>query len=163
MEKRAGFNLSISVDIDLINSIWRFSSKEELDELKEDLENVILFLPKSGDFIVTNEDGLRVCRNCGLTFGQAYVESERRAYTNEEVQARRRTEPKWRSFGPRTVITGVNVDARGHQLEAKKQVLFSRLSKIQGSLVSSLERNFWEAKPKLTALANKMNIPAHIS
>ncbi len=46
-----------------------------------------------------------------------------RAYTNEEVQARRRTEPKWRSFGPRTVITGVNADARGHQLEAKKQTL----------------------------------------
>jgi transcription initiation factor TFIIB len=112
--------------------------------------------------IVTNEDGIRVCRNCGLTFGQAFVESERRAYTNEEVQARRRTEPKWRSFGPRTVITGVNTDARGHQLEAKKQALFSRLSKIQGSLVSSLERNFWEAKPKLQQISNKMNIPAQI-
>jgi transcription initiation factor TFIIB len=113
--------------------------------------------------IVTNEDGIRVCRNCGLTFGQAYVESERRAYTNEEVQARRRTEPKWRSFGPRTVITGVNTDARGHQLEAKKQALFSRLSKIQGSLVSSLERNFWEAKPKLQQLSTKMNIPQQIT
>jgi transcription initiation factor TFIIB len=112
--------------------------------------------------IVTNEDGIRVCRNCGLTFGQAFVESERRAYTNEEVQARRRTEPKWRSFGPRTVITGVNTDARGHQLEAKKQALFSRLSKIQGSLVSSLERNFWEAKPKLQQISNKMNIPQQI-
>ena len=85
-----------------------------------------------------------------------------RAYTNEEVQARRRTEPKWRSFGPRTVITGVNADARGHQLEAKKQVSFSRLSKIQGSLVSSLERNFWEAKPKLQQISNKMNIPQQI-
>jgi transcription initiation factor TFIIB len=111
--------------------------------------------------IVTNEDGLNVCRNCGLTMGRAFVESERRAYTNEEVQARRRTEPKWRSFGPRTVITG-GADARGHQLEAKKQALFSRLSKIQGSLVSSLERNFWEAKPKLQQVANKMNIPQQI-
>lgn len=112
--------------------------------------------------IFTNEDGVKVCRNCGLTFGQAFVESERRAYTNEEVQMRRRTEPKWRSFGPRTVITGVQTDARGHQLEAKKQALFSRLSKIQGSLVSSLERNYWEAKPKLTTLSNKMQIPNQI-
>ncbi len=63
---------------------------------------------------------------------------------------------------PVPVITGVNADARGHQIEAKKQALFSRLSKIQGSLVSSLERNFWEAKPKLQQIANKMNIPQQI-
>lgn len=131
-----------------------------INPFKDDYDNDQPCCPNPD--IITNEDGLRVCRNCGLTYGQAYVESERRAYTNEEVQARRRTEPKWRSFGPRTVITGVNADARGHQLEAKKQALFSRLSKIQGSLVSSLERNFWEAKPKLTALANKMNIPQQI-
>lgn len=112
--------------------------------------------------VIVNDDGTRVCQNCGLTFGQAFVDSERRAYTSEEVQSRRRTEPKWRSFGPRTVITGVQADARGHQLGAKKQALFSRLSKIQGSLVSSLERNFWEAKPKLNALSLKLNIPAQI-
>lgn len=112
--------------------------------------------------IIVNEDGTRVCQNCGLTFGQSFVDSERRAYTSEEVNSRRRTEPKWRSFGPRTVITGVSTDARGHHLEAKKQALFSRLSKIQGSLVSSLERNFWEAKPKLNALGLKLNIPSQI-
>ena len=50
-----------------------------------------------------------------------YFGSERRAYTNEEVQARQRTEPKWRSFGPRTVITSMNGNTRGHQLEAKNQ------------------------------------------
>ena len=105
--------------------------------------------------LVVNDDGTRVCRNCGLTFGQAFVDTERRAYTSEEVQSRRRTEPKWRSFGPRTVITNVSTDSRGHHLEARKQALFSRLSKIQGSLVSSLERNFWEAKPKLNSLALK--------
>ncbi len=112
--------------------------------------------------ILINEDGIRVCRNCGMTFGQSFVGSERRAYTNEEVQARQRTEPKWRSFGPRTVITGMNGDARGHQLEAKNQALFSRLAKIQGSLINSLERNFWEAKPKLQQISNKMNIPQQI-
>ncbi|MHA1584266.1 MAG: transcription initiation factor IIB, partial [Promethearchaeota archaeon] len=112
--------------------------------------------------IISNEDGLRVCQNCGMTFGQAYADSERRAYTAEEVSNRRRTEPKWRSFGPRTVITGVGTDARGHHLEARKQALFSRLSKIQGSLVSSLERNFWEAKPKLNALSLKLSVPSQI-
>lgn len=113
--------------------------------------------------IIVNEDGMRVCTNCGLTFGQAFVDNERRAYTTEEVQSRRRTEPKWRSFGPRTVITNVSSDSRGHSLDSRKQALFSRLSKIQGSLVSSLERNFWEAKPKLNALALKLNVPNQIS
>jgi transcription initiation factor TFIIB len=47
-------------------------------------------------------------------------------------------------------------------LEARKQALFSRLSKIQGSLVSSLERNFWEAKPKLNSLALKLSVPNQI-
>jgi transcription initiation factor TFIIB len=112
--------------------------------------------------IINNSDGMRVCTSCGMTFGQAFVDNERRAYTSEEVQNRRRTEPKWRSFGPRTVITGVSADARGHHLAAKQQALFSRLSKIQGSLVSSLERNFWEAKPKLNALALKLSIPSQI-
>ncbi len=113
--------------------------------------------------IIVNDDGTQVCRNCGITFGQKFIEAERRAYTEEEVQSRRRTEPKWRSFGPRTVITKVQKDSRGHPLQARKQALFTRLSKIQGSLVSSLERNFWEAKPKLHALCLKLHIPDNIS
>ncbi len=40
--------------------------------------------------------------------------------------------------------------------------MFNRLSKIQGSLVNSLERNFWEARPKINQLALKLNIPDHI-
>src|SRR5271157_2123171 len=113
--------------------------------------------------LTISEDGIRVCRNCGLTFGQEMVSSERRAYTAEEVRARRRTEPRWRCFGPRTVISRVKSDAKGRQLPAKKQALFARLSKIQGSLINSIERNYWEAKPKLHALATKMAIPEHIT
>jgi len=41
--------------------------------------------------------------------------------------------------------------------------MFSRLSKIQRSLINSLERNFWEAKPKLKLYASKLNIPEYIS
>jgi transcription initiation factor TFIIB len=107
-------------------------------------------------------DGLRVCRTCGMTFGQSFVSQERRAYTAEEVKQRRRTEPRWRSYGPRTVISTVKTDAKGRQLAAKKQALFARLSKIQGSLINSIERNYWEAKPKLHALATKLNVPDYI-
>ena len=53
-------------------------------------------------------------------------------------------------------------DAKGQSLEGRRQALFNRLSKIQGSLVNSLERNFWEARPKINQLAQKLNIPDHI-
>ena len=36
--------------------------------------------------------------------GKEFVSNERRAYTALEVQNRRRTEPRWRNYGPRTVI-----------------------------------------------------------
>ncbi|MHA1734536.1 MAG: transcription initiation factor IIB [Promethearchaeota archaeon] len=112
--------------------------------------------------IITSPEGFKVCRSCGMTFGRELVAYERRAYTAEEVKNRRRTEPRWRCFGPRTVISHVKNDSKGRQLPAKKQALFARLSKIQGSLINSIERNYWEAKPKLNALANKMNIPEYI-
>ncbi len=112
--------------------------------------------------ITITEDGTHVCRNCGLIFGQEMVSQERRMFTAEEVRNRRRTEPRWRCFGPRTVISRVKADAKGRQLPAKKQMLFARLSKIQGSLINSIERNYWEAKPKLHALANKLVIPDFI-
>ncbi|MCP4762566.1 MAG: hypothetical protein GY870_12370 [archaeon] len=107
-------------------------------------------------------DGLKVCRSCGMTFGKSYLSQERRAYTAEEVKNRRRTEPRWRNYGPRTIISTVKTDAKGRQLGSKNKALFSRLSKIQGSLINSIERNFWEAKPKLNALATKLNIPDYI-
>jgi len=107
-------------------------------------------------------DGKIVCRHCGMCFGSQLVGSERRAYTAEEVRSRRRTEPVWRCFGPRTVISTIKTDSKGRQLPARKQALFARLSKIQGSLISSIERNYWEAKPKLQAVANKLGIPDYI-
>ena len=42
-------------------------------------------------------------------------------------------------------------------------MLFSRLSKIQRSLINSLERNLWEAKPKFKLFASKLNIPKYIT
>ena len=81
--------------------------------------------------IFTNDDGIRVCWNCGMTFGQTFVDSERRAYTSEEVLARRRTEPKWRSFGPRTVITNINADARDMPLNPKNRRYFRAWPKFK--------------------------------
>ncbi|MBN1214356.1 MAG: hypothetical protein JXA99_02830 [Candidatus Lokiarchaeota archaeon] len=106
--------------------------------------------------------GDNVCLNCGMILGRNLVGNERRAYTIEEINKRRRTEPRWREFGPRTMLPNTKTDSKGRLIGAKGKTLFSRLSKIQNSLVSSIERNFWEAKPKLKMLASKLNIPEYI-
>ena len=108
-------------------------------------------------------DGNRVCLNCGMIFQKEFVGNERRAYTLDEIQNRKRTEPRWRTFGPRTMLPNTKTDSKGKSIGAKEQALFSRLSKIQNSLISSIERNFWEAKPKLKMLVSKLNIPDYIS
>ena len=112
---------------------------------------------------VESRDGNEICINCGLIFERTFVGNERRAYTVEEIQTRRRTEPRWRDFGPRTMLPNTKTDSKGKSIGAKEQALFSRLSKIQNSLISSIERNFWEAKPKLKMLTSKLNVPEYIS
>ena len=109
-----------------------------------------------------DDDGMRVCYNCGMVLGRSFVATEKRAYTADEVKNRKRTEPRWRNFGPRTIIGANSPDSKGVSLQGKTQAMFNRLSKIQGSLVNSLERNFWEARPKINQLAQKLNIPDHI-
>ncbi len=113
------------------------------------------------DIFVTVEGNV-VCRHCGSCFGSQLVENERRAYTVDELKNRKRTEPVWRTFGPRTVMSGIKNDSKGNSLPPAKQALFARLSKIQGSLISSIERNYWEAKPKLQSFAHKLGVPDHI-
>jgi transcription initiation factor TFIIB len=105
------------------------------------------------------EDGMRVCQSCGMVVSRVYSDAERRAYNMDEVNNRRRTEPKWRCYGCRTVIGQINTDGRGNALQPRKRALFSRLNKIQSSLVNSLERNYWEAKPKLLTLCSKLALP----
>lgn len=112
--------------------------------------------------VVESPEGMRVCRNCATSLGPALVGQERRAFTREEVKRRRQTEPKSRAFGARTVIPRGCKDAKGHVLSSSRKSYYTRLSKIQGSLISSIERNFWEAKPKLVNLANKLNVPDYV-
>src|SRR6056297_549370 len=112
---------------------------------------------------IVTKTGALVCKNCGVVHGQRIVALERRAYTHEEVKSRRRTEPRWRSYGPRTIIDAHRGDINGRKMQSRKTLLFSRLSKIQGSLINSLERNYWESRPKLNQYAQKLNIPSYIS
>jgi transcription initiation factor TFIIB len=111
---------------------------------------------------ITTNEGEIVCTNCGLVLGNDISDTELRAYTAEEIEQRKRTEIRWREFGPRTILPNTKTDSKGNLIDSKGKHLFSRLSKIQNSLVSSIERNFWEAKPKLKLLASKMNIPSYI-
>lgn len=107
-------------------------------------------------------DGTYVCLHCGVVFNRQLVEQEARAYSAEEVEKKKSNEPRWRDFGPRTTIQGVNADFKGGSVKSDQRTLFSRLSKIQNSLVNSIERNFWEAKPRMKLLVSKLNIPPHI-
>ncbi|MFO8020491.1 MAG: hypothetical protein R6U96_17850 [Promethearchaeia archaeon] len=124
--------------------------------------------PKDDDFCCGHpkykiKDGDKVCLNCGTVVGRNFVSNERRAYTQEEIKKKKRTEPRWREFGPRTMLPTTKRDSKGRSIKPKEQALFSRLSKIQNSLISSIERNFWEARPKLKMLSQKLNIPNYIT
>ncbi|MFX0100880.1 MAG: transcription initiation factor IIB family protein [Candidatus Hodarchaeota archaeon] len=125
-----------------------------IEDLGEDCcEKPDLFETTEGEF---------VCRNCGMCHGARMVAQERRAYTRDEIKSRKTSEPVWRHFGPRTVI-GLNYANTSHQnLSARKRTLFNRLNKINNSLISSKERNFWEARPKLLNLVRKIGVPDYI-
>jgi len=112
---------------------------------------------------VTYKGGNKVCTNCGIIVGQIFVKNEPRAYTSEEINKKRQNETSWRDFGPRTILPSNKIDSKGNLLTAKKSLLFSRLAKIQRSLINSLERNFWEAQPKLKLYASKLNLPDYIT
>ena len=107
--------------------------------------------------------GIMVCVNCGMVFDVSLVEYERRAYNPQELNERKHSEPRWREFGSRTVLPSTNIDFKGNILDAKQRTLFLRLSKIQNSLITSIERNYWIAKPLLKELSSKLNVPFYIS
>ena len=103
-------------------------------------------------------DGNKVCLNCGMVYGVQLVDDERRTYNIEEIEKRKHTEPTWRKFGPRTTLSPNKLDSKGPSFIIDQRALFSRLSKIQNSLISVIERNFWEAKPKIRQLILKLYI-----
>ncbi|MFX1324995.1 MAG: transcription initiation factor IIB family protein [Promethearchaeota archaeon] len=114
------------------------------------------------DPCINLRNGNSVCINCGLIIDVQFVEQETRAYTHEEIERRKQNEPKWRDFGSRTILPKSKTDYKGNCLTSENKTMYFRLSKIQNSLISSIERNFWEAKPKMKQYAIKLNIPEHI-
>lgn len=130
--------------------------QERLDS-KENIE-----FPCCEDPQIQFRDGNKVCLNCGMVYGIQLVDDERKAYNVDEINKRKHTEPTWRKFGPRTILTPNKLDSKGHSFVIDKRALFSRLSKIQNSLFSGVERNFWGAKPKMKQLVLKLNIPNYI-
>ena len=111
---------------------------------------------------IVNIKGENTCINCGTVSDISLVGSERRAYTENEVNERKHHEPIWRVFGPRTLIPTNRIDFKNDPINSKKSTMFSRLSKIQNSVINSLERNYWEASPKLKMISLKLNLPPHI-
>lgn len=107
-------------------------------------------------------NGEKVCLNCGMVYGAEFIQKERRAYTYDELKKRKRTQPTSRKFGPRTIIPNSGTDYRSNNLNAKRKTKFSRLSKVQRSLTSGIERNLWDAKPKMKLLVSKLNIPNYV-
>ncbi|TXT65137.1 MAG: Transcription initiation factor IIB [Promethearchaeota archaeon] len=129
------------------------------EKRKQDREEIPVEGSCCEDPRVENKKGEVVCVHCGTVHERDIVALKRRAYTAEEVEKRRITEPRWRRFGPRTTIPSATKEDR---MSPERKTLFSRLSKIQKSLVSSIERNFWEARPKLKMLTSMLNIPKYI-
>lgn len=117
-------------------------------------ESPNVFLAENGEF---------VCKSCGTCFGPAIIQREKRAYTMEEIEERKHTEPVQYWFGTRTVIPRPTTDSKGNKIGSKKAYLFRRLIKINSSLVTSVERNHWEARPKLKKMASTLEIPNYIT
>ncbi|MBD3312592.1 hypothetical protein GF352_04030 [archaeon] len=162
-------------DAEFINSLKKIIKTSDLTSIEEPYKKVLSYLeylkktipglhhcPEcfNYDNFHTGE-GFIVCEACGLTLDEEIVSLEKRAYNNNEISERKRTEPRWRDFGPRTMIKGSR-DGKGNKLNRVNKSLFKRLSKIQNSLISSIERNFWESEPKLKAYCNKLNLPDHV-
>lgn len=106
--------------------------------------------------------GDKVCLNCGLVHGREFIATERKAYNQEEKDKRKQSEKPWRRFGPRTLIPSNSRELSTLSTSVRRKTLFRRLSKIQKSLITSLERNLWEAEPKLKLIAMRLNIPRYI-
>ncbi|MHA1309906.1 MAG: transcription initiation factor IIB [Candidatus Helarchaeota archaeon] len=101
--------------------------------------------------------GILVCTNCGMVHGQVFEGIPRRAFTTEEIQARRQTEPVYNISGSRTVIPRFDKN-----VSANKKQKYYRLSKIQRSTTSTFERNMSIAQPKLLGFAAALGLPPSI-
>lgn len=96
-----------------------------------------------------------VCKKCGLVIGPEIAMQERRAYTFDDILKRKNTEKKHTDLGPRTVIDRADINKLKISQKQKRQL--KRLSTIQGNMVNSLERNYFEAGPAMKKLKEYIN------
>ncbi len=107
--------------------------------------------------------GIYVCRNCGVVHGPVIIDSPRRAFTQEEIETRRSSEPVFTDFGPRTIVPKSGVDISGSSLSPKQKQKYWRLSKIQRSVTTTFERNMSIAQPKLLNQASTLGLPRTVT
>lgn len=160
---------------EFINSLKKVIKTNNLTAIKEPYKQVLNYLDYLKETIpglhhcpscfnydnFHTGEGFITCEDCGLVLDKERVSMEKRAYNISELNKRKRVEPRWRDFGPRTMIEG-SKDGKGNILSSGNKRLYHRLSKIQNSLIGSIERNFWESEPKLKSYCNKLNLPDYI-
>ncbi len=109
-----------------------------------------------------DKDGYSVCINCGAVSGRQFVSNASRVFCQDDVVNKKHSETTWRSFGNRTVIDQNKGDGHGRPLKGRARSKHRHLSKINRSIIKSIDRNFLEAKPILTKVANRLNVPPYI-
>ncbi|MFX1295128.1 MAG: transcription initiation factor IIB family protein [Promethearchaeota archaeon] len=107
--------------------------------------------------------GIYVCRTCGVVHGPVIIDAPRRAFTQQEIESRRRSEPVFTDFGPRTVVPKSGIDTSGASLSPKQKQKYWRLSKIQRSVTTTFERNLSIAQPKLLNQASTLGLPRTVT
>ncbi len=107
--------------------------------------------------------GIYVCRNCGVVHGPVIIDAPRRAFTKQEIEERRSSEPVFTDFGPRTVVPKSGIDMSGVALSPKQRQKYWRLSKIQRSVTTTFERNLSIAQPKLLNEASTLGLPRTVT
>ncbi|NVM31213.1 MAG: transcription initiation factor IIB [Candidatus Helarchaeota archaeon] len=107
--------------------------------------------------------GIYVCRNCGVVHGPVIIDAPRRAFTKQEIEERRSSEPVFTDFGPRTVVPKSGIDTTGSALSPKQKQKYWRLSKIQRSVTTTFERNLSIAQPKLLNQASTLGLPRTVT
>jgi transcription initiation factor TFIIB len=107
--------------------------------------------------------GIYVCHHCGTVHGPVIVDAPRRAFTQQEIDERRSSEPVFTDFGPRTIVPKSGVDIGGASLSPKQRQKYWRLSKIQRSVTTTFERNLSIAQPKLLNEASTLGLPRTVT
>ena len=111
--------------------------------------------------IIIENEGYSVCQNCGFLFSQVYDDTPRRSYTKEEKKNRVINEVVYTPIGPRTIING-NKDANGRLIDPKYLNFYRKLSKINKSIFSSYERNFYIAFPVFERIRERLALSDNI-